>query len=223
MKCRACAWLLVIAALFLLSRDASAAPPSLGFGIRDTSAPTFTASLLLSPTSFGVGVEHFHLHDDELSVPSVRALELELFPGTGVGELRAGRTWHLGGGARWRLQVLVGATGLAVLKGPVSFGLGPHAGLFGSVGGTRSEVFLGAQAGAEGFFGADAGVRTPLRLVLGTRFGVGPVAVRLQARGGMDFAWREREVWRGELLLGLGLRLPVVTTEAEPTGEDHAT
>lgn len=195
----------VVLAVLAFSSVAFAAPPSLGFGVREE-VPSFSASLLLSPVSFGVGAEKYSV--DPLGVRSALSAELELFGGTGVGELRGARTWHLLGRGRLRLSGMVGATGLAVLKGPVSFGIGPSIGVFGGAGGTGWEIFFGGQAGAEGFVGADPGVRTPLRLVLGTRFGVGPVLLRLQVRGGADLAYEARAVYRGELLLAVGLRLP---------------
>ncbi len=202
--------------VLLVSATASASPPWLGVGSRE---PGYAVSALASPTSVGVAAEHHSVLDQ---VSSAHAAELEVFWAKGVAELRGARAWHLLGAQRLRLTGVLGVTTLAVYKGPVSLGIGPSVGLFGTYGGDRWEAFVGGQAGAEGFAFASPGVRMPARAMVGGRWPIGPVWLRVAARGGADFAWQERAVWRGELLLGVGLRLPHVTVEKpaeiDPTG-----
>ncbi len=205
-------WGLVFGAA-LWSTQASASPPWGGVGSRE---PGYALSALASLTSVGVAAEHHSVLD---RVSSVRAAELEVFWTKGVAELRGAKGWHLLGSRRLRLSGVVGLTGLTVLQGPVSFGIGPSVGLFGTYGGGRWEAFLGGQVGAEGFVLADPGVRMPARVMVGGRWPLGPVWLRVAARGGADFAWQQRAVWRGELVLGVGLRLPHVTwVEDAPAG-----
>jgi hypothetical protein len=118
-------------------------------------------------------------------------------------ELRGARLWQLTPTRTGTLSAFVGGAAHVVPEGRFDLGVGPHAGLTLSLGGSVCTVDLGLQTGAELFF-APVLARFPQRAQLSLNFVLGPLALGLHARLGVDLVTAQPFVGRGELALSLG-------------------
>lgn len=118
-------------------------------------------------------------------------------------ELRGARLWQLTPTRTGTVSAFVGGAAHVVPEGRFDLGVGPHAGLTLSLGGSVCTVDLGLQTGAELFF-APVLARFPQRAQLSLNFVLGPLALGLHARIGVDLVTAQPFVGRGELALSLG-------------------
>lgn len=123
-------------------------------------------------------------------------------------ELRGARVWQLTPPRFATASATLGGAVHLVPEGGVDGGVGPHAGLTLALGGERLTVDLGLQAGGELFF-RERLLRLPLRAALGVGLRLGPLAVGLHARAGLDLAPGQAFLGRGEVALSLGWLAPV--------------
>lgn len=85
---------------------------------------------------------------------------------------------------------------LSTVRGPLTVGIGPHAGIHAGLGRNLWEVNAGATVGAELF--TDGGPRFPVRLELGAGGRLGSVHVRGIARVGQDVEVGHASIFRME-------------------------
>lgn len=167
--------------------------------------PDATASVLLTSRGFGLSLYAPCSRPEE----NRRALlaELHSTPLDGFLELRLGMLWQLVSAGLFSVTTQLNGALFAPTRGPLDVGLGPEAGISVGLGGDGFEVFLGAQAGAEGF-ARGPGVRFPARLALGLRAGIGGFRASLVARAGADFEPGLLPTGRAEVALLLGWTVP---------------
>lgn len=135
--------------------------------------------------------------------PSAFGGEFFVLPAAGVVELRGAAQWGLTRRPElFSASAQLGLTASGVVRGPADIGVGPHAGLFAGLGGSRGEGFLGVQAGLEAF-ARTGGPRVPLRVLVGGRGRLGAVGLALTARAGVDLEGGGPALWRGDVLLSL--------------------
>ena len=118
-------------------------------------------------------------------------------------ELRGARLWQLTPTRLGTVSATVGGAAHIVPEGRFDAGLGPHAGLTLSLGGSVCTVDLSLLTGAELFL-APVLVRFPQRAQLSLNFVIGSVLLGLHARMGADFVTGLPWVGRGELALSFG-------------------
>lgn len=118
-------------------------------------------------------------------------------------ELRGARLWQLTPTRLGTVSATLGGAAHLVPEGRFDAGLGPHAGLTLSLGGSVCTVDLSLLTGAELFL-APVLVRFPQRAQLSLNFVIGRVLLGLHARMGADFVTGLPFVGRGELALSFG-------------------